>query len=94
MFIVIRKVASQGHSYDSDDYRDHSVVVCPTLEQAVMDYLHWINSPPNIFGHNYAVIFRNDRVNDNNFIREVEAEKKRQQAELAETDAYLTAHSM
>ena len=94
MFIVIRKVASLGHHFDSDEYRDHSVVVYPTLEQAVMDYLHWVNSPPNTFGHNHAIIFRNDRTNDNDFIRQVEKEKKRQLAELAETDAYLTAHGM
>ncbi len=94
MFIVIRKTASLGHNYDSDDYRDHSAIVCDTLEQAVAEYLDWVNSPPNKFGHNHATIFRNSVENDHAFIREVEAEKKRQRAELAAVDEYLTAHGM
>lgn len=94
MFIVIRKTASLGHNFDADDYSDHSAIVCDTLEEAVMEHIQWVDAPPNAFGRNHAVILRNNRGNDYNFIREVEKEKKRQRAELAETDAYLTAHGM
>lgn len=88
MFIVIRKTASLGHDYDSDDYRDHSVIVCDTLEQAVAEYLDWCNLPPNKFGHNHAVIFRNSMENDHAFIREVEVEKKRQRKESPTVDVF------
>lgn len=94
MFIVIRKQANLGHEFDADNYFDSSCIVCPTLEQAVMEYFQWVNSPGNTHGKNHAVIYRNDLPNNISFIREVEKEKKRQLAEMAETDAYLTAHGM